>query len=146
VFLGEYDHSLDAKGRVILPSEHRDELGEHGYITKVSDGCLAIYTNEEFHEVANRMQQNARRGRIERNVARAFGAGSRPVAPDKQGRVPIPANLREFAGLQREVKVTGAINRIEIWDRSRWDEVNGQGEANLIGAGSGDAASEDFGF
>lgn len=133
MFLGEFDHSLDAKGRVILPAEHREELGDGGFITKESDGCLAIYTTEEFQEVAMRMQESTRRGRRDRNVARSFGAGSRSIAPDKQGRVAIPANLRDFAGLEREVMVIGAINRIEIWDRDRWAEANGEGEAGLRG-------------
>ena len=137
MFFGEFDHSLDAKGRVILPAEFRDRLEEGGFITKVLDGCLAIYTTEEFQEVAAGMQEKARRGQMERNVVRSFAAGTRSIKPDKQGRVAIPANLRDFAGLERDVKVTGSINRIEIWDAQRWTEVNQQGEAMLASSQPG---------
>ena len=74
---------------------------------------------------------------MERNVARSFAAGTAEVMPDRQGRMAIPANLRDFAGLEREVTVTGAINRIEIWDATRWRDVNRQGEQLLAGAQPG---------
>ncbi|HEV2768297.1 MAG TPA: division/cell wall cluster transcriptional repressor MraZ [Acidimicrobiales bacterium] len=137
MFFGEFDHSLDAKGRVILPAEFRDRLEDGGFITKNLDGCLAIYTTEEFQEVAAGMQEKARRGPTERNVARSFAAGTRSIKPDKQGRVAIPAHLRDFAGLERDVKVTGAINRIEIWDAQRWIPKNQEGEAMLAGSQPG---------
>ena len=137
MFFGEYEHSLDAKGRIILPAKFRDRLEGGGFITKVLDGCLAVYPADEFDKVATDMMEKARRGQMERNVVRSFAAGTAEVTPDRQGRVAIPANLREFAGLQREVMVTGAINRIEIWDAVRWRDVNRQGEELLAGAQPG---------
>ena len=137
MFFGEYEHSLDAKGRIILPAKFRDRLEGGGFITKVLDGCLAVYPADEFDKVANDMLEKARRGGMERNVARSFAAGTAEVLPDRQGRMAIPANLREFAGLEREVTVTGAINRIEIWDATRWRDVNRQGEQLLAGAQPG---------
>ena len=137
MFFGEYEHSLDAKGRIILPAKFRDRLEGGGFITKVLDGCLAVYTAEEFEKVATDMQEKARRGQMERNVVRSFAAGTAEVLPDRQGRVAIPATLRDFAGLEREVMVTGAINRIEIWDAARWRDVNRQGEQLLAGAQPG---------
>ncbi|MDP9420716.1 MAG: division/cell wall cluster transcriptional repressor MraZ [Actinomycetota bacterium] len=138
MFYGEYERSLDDKGRVILPAEFRNLLGDNGFITKVLDGCLAIYTTEEFDKVAATMQENARRGgQTERHVARSFAAGSRPIAPDRQGRIAVPPNLQEFAGLTRDVMVNGSINRIEIWDATRWRAVNQEGERMLRDADAG---------
>lgn len=127
MFYGEFEHSLDAKGRVILPAEIRELLGEKGFMTKVLDGCLAIYRPEEFEKVQAAVQEYGKRGRKERNVARTFSAGTRPITPDKQGRVPIPPQLRHFAELDGDVKVIGNTNRVEIWNAARWDEVNRQG-------------------
>jgi MraZ protein len=135
MFLGEYQHSLDAKGRVILPAKFREQLEGGAFITKLLDGCLAVWTPEEFDKVATDMLEKARRGQAERNVFRSFMAGSADVAPDKQGRIAIPANLREFADLDRDVVVTGAYSRIEIWNAEKWRAVNAQGEQHLVGAG-----------
>ena len=137
MFFGEYEHSLDAKGRVILPSKFRERLAGGGFITKVLDGCLAVYTADEFETVATDMQEKARRGQMERSLVRSFAAGTSDVEPDRQGRIPIPAHLRQFAGLVDRVVITGAINRIEIWDAARWAEVNRQGEELLAGAQPG---------
>jgi MraZ protein len=137
LFLGEYKHSLDAKGRVILPAKFREPFEGGGYITKVLDGCLALYTTEEFEKVAADMQEKAKRGRTERAAVRSFAAGTEPVSPDRQGRITIPPNLRTFAGLERDVAVIGAFGRIEIWDAARWDDANREGERSLATAGSG---------
>jgi MraZ protein len=127
MFLGTHQHSLDSKGRVILPASFRDELEEGAYITTSLDGCLAVWAPEEFKRVAEDLMEKARRGERERNVVRAFAAGAAQATPDRQGRITIPANLREFAGLEREVVVTGVINRIEIWDSQRWARVDSEG-------------------
>lgn len=143
MFLGTHEHSLDMKGRVILPSKFRDQLAEGAVITKVLDGCLAIYTAEEFEKVAQEMQESAKRGATERNVVRSFAGGAAEVDPDKQGRITIPPSLREFAHLDREVIVAGVFNRIEIWDATKWGEVNQEGEQSLQGAQPG---LSDLGF
>ncbi|HUF33377.1 MAG TPA: division/cell wall cluster transcriptional repressor MraZ [Acidimicrobiales bacterium] len=143
MFLGTHGHSLDMKGRVILPSKFRDQLAEGAVITKVLDGCLAIYTAEEFEKVAQEMQESAKRGATERNVVRSFAGGAAEVDPDKQGRITIPSSLREFAHLDRDVVVAGVFNRIEIWDATKWGEVNQEGEASLQGAQPG---LSDLGF
>lgn len=131
MFLGEFDRSLDPKGRVVLPAEHREELGEHGYITKALDRCLAIFQPEEFKEVTAKMEEYARQGREQRRVARRLTAGASPIAPDKQGRIAIPANLREYAGLERDVKVIGGNVRIEIWDARHWYELHPEEDEGL---------------
>ncbi|MDP9452412.1 MAG: division/cell wall cluster transcriptional repressor MraZ [Actinomycetota bacterium] len=124
MFLGEFDRSLDPKGRVVLPAEHRDELGESGFITKALDRCLAIFPPEEFEEVMAKMEEYARRGREQRRRATQITAGAHRIVPDKQGRVAIPQNLRNYAGLTGDVKVVGGNARIEIWDSARWRETH----------------------
>lgn len=130
MFFGEFEHSLDDKGRVILPAKFREHVSEGGFITK-SDGCLALYTNEEFDRKADEMKEAAKRGRQDRTRVRAFAAGTSEVTPDRQGRIAIPASLRQFARLEGDVMITGAIDRIEIWNASKWDEVNRAGEVLL---------------
>lgn len=137
MFLGTYEHSLDPKGRVILPAKFRERLEPGAYLAKSLDGCLALYDAEEFQKVAMAMQEQARRGAVERNAVRSFAAGAAEATPDKQGRISIPQHLRAFAGLEREVVVTGAINRIEIWDATKWREIDAEAERSLTAARPG---------
>ena len=137
LFLGEYQHSLDAKGRVILPARFRDQLGEHAYVTSEQDGCLALWTPEEFEVKAAEVKERARRG--QRDVARVFFSGTVEASPDRQGRIAIPPGLREFAGLEREVVVVGLHDHVEIWDAGAWRETKTAGERRLA---EGDAAPE----
>jgi len=132
MFLGEFEHSLDAKGRVILPAKFRDQLAEGGVVTKGKGGCLWVLTPEEFADVASMVREQSKRGAKELNAARAFFGGSDEIQPDKQGRVALPAKLREFAKLEREVVVAGVYSRIEIWNRDRWHELEGAGGEALI--------------
>jgi MraZ protein len=131
MFLGEFQHSLDAKGRVILPARYRDQLAEGAFVTKGRGGCLAVFPPEEFENVASGVREQARRGAKELNAARTFFSGTHEIRPDKQGRVALPPNLREFAGLTREVVLAGVFSRIEIWDRDRWLELDRVGEQAL---------------
>jgi MraZ protein len=137
MFLGTFEHSLDAKGRVILPAKFREDLESGAFLAKSLDGCLALYTAEGFGQVTHDMQEIARRGGSERNVVRSFAAGATEATPDRQGRITIPANLRAFAGLEREVVINGVINRVEIWDAIRWREVDTEAERTLAAAGPG---------
>lgn len=140
MFLGQHDHSLDAKGRVILPAEYRDQFEGGAVLTKVMDGCLALWTPEEFQRVATDMIEKARRGPRERTASRTFAAGAKLLEPDKQGRIAIPQHLRDYADLEREVVITGQFNRVEIWDRDKWSSIDTEGEGQLRDA----AASEGF--
>jgi MraZ protein len=130
-FLGEYQHALDAKGRVILPAEFREPLANGAVLTKVLDGCLAVYSREGFEEMAEQVRQSARRGAKERRAARSWFSAARPFTPDKQGRVAIPQTLREYAGLERDVMVLGVDNRIELWNPGRWREHEAEGQADI---------------
>lgn len=131
MFLGEHQHSLDAKGRVILPAKYRDQLEHGAYVTKGRGRCLFVYPAEEFEDVAQRVREASKRGDRELQAARGFFAGAAEVVPDKQGRVAIPQPLREFAGLDRDVIVAGVFSRIEIWDRQRWREREAEGDQSL---------------
>ncbi len=131
MFLGEYQHSLDAKGRVVLPAKYRDQLSGGAYVTRGRGGCLSVYTAQEFSEVADRVREASKRGGRELDAARSFFAGTAEVTPDKQGRIAIPQHLREYAGLDRDVVVAGVFSRVEIWDGRRWQERDREGEQSL---------------
>src|SRR5438270_7402627 len=125
MFLGEYQHSLDAKGRVILPARFRDQLEGGAVMARGLDGCLDVYPPAEFQSRAAEVNEARKRGPRERQAARSFFSGAGPAVPDGQGRVAIPPHLREYAGLDREVVGAGALARIEVrgasGDRGRGD-------------------------
>src|SRR3954467_5486398 len=103
MFLGEYQHSLDAKGRVILPARFRDQLEGGAVMARALDGCLSVYPRDEFERVAAKLTAARARCPRERQAARSVFTGAVDFVPDKQGRVAIPTHLREYAGLDREV-------------------------------------------
>ena len=114
-FFGRYEHSLDPKGRVILPSKFRAPFDHGGYLTQFHDRCLALWTPADFERQMALMEANEETGRTGRNLARLWSQGTVEVDVDRQGRIAIPAYLREFARLEGDVLVTGAISRVELW-------------------------------
>src|SRR2546423_13193239 len=128
MYLGTFEHALDTKGRVILPAKFRDRLENGAFLAKSVDGCLSLYDAEGFERVAHDMQEQARRGALERNAVRSFAAGAAEATPDRQGRITIPQHLRTFAELERDVVVTGALNRIEIWNAAKWRGSNAKNQ------------------
>ena len=135
MFLGEFQHSLDTKGRIILPAEFRPALAEGAVVGAFPGGCLAVYTKDEFERVSNEIMEKLRRGEHDQDAARAFFADAREVTPDRQGRVAIPPALREYAGLVKDVTVTGVLTRIEVWDNGRWTARKAVGRSSLHEAG-----------
>jgi MraZ protein len=121
-FFGRFEHGLDAKGRVILPAKFRVHFEHGGYLSQYHDGCLALWTPEEFEKQMVGMQQSASESAGQRNLARVWASGSHEVEIDRQGRMAIPAHLREFAGLDGDVLVHGAIDRVELWNPVMWDQ------------------------
>lgn len=119
-FYGEFEHSLDVKGRVILPVRFRAPLADGGYLSKFDSGCLALWAPHEFEEQMEKLLAQAATSPEQRDLARVRAAGTHEVEVDRQGRLPIPARLREFASLDGEVLILGAINRIELWPPARW--------------------------
>jgi MraZ protein len=134
-FLGEYEHSLDAKGRLILPAKFRAPLDDGAVLTIGKQHCLVVVTREEWGRMAESADEKARED-DERSLAaaRALFALAQAVSPDGQGRIPIPENLRRYAGLDKKVVVTGVLKRIEIWDEQRWLEEKERGQALLAGS------------
>lgn len=121
-FVGRYEHSLDIKGRVILPAKFRPEFERGGYLTQHSEGCLALWTLAEFERQMEAMQQRAASGsRVERNRARLWSSGAAEVEVDRQGRMAIPLHLRTFASLESGVLVLGVLDRVELWAPASWD-------------------------
>lgn len=120
VFVGRYEHTLDSKGRVILPAKFRADFEPGGYLTENREGCLALWTPGEFTRQMQVMQELASSGKTERNRARLWAASSHEVEIDRQGRMAIPAYLRDFASLEGDVLVHGAIDRIELWSPNVW--------------------------
>ena len=121
-FVGRYEHSLDTKGRVILPAKFRPQFERGGFLTQHSEGCIALWTLGEFERQMDSMQERAAAGKADRNRARVWASTSAEVEVDRQGRMPIPSHLREFAGLDAEVLVHGAIDRVELWKPAAWTE------------------------
>lgn len=124
MFIGEYNHALDDKGRVSMPSKFREDLGVVFYITKGMDNCLFVYDKEEWEKAEAKINELRLTRKDARAFSRLFFAGASQQSLDKQGRVVIPQNLREYAGLNREVVIIGVSNRVEIWDRSKWEAYN----------------------
>ena len=121
-FVGRYEHSLDSKGRVILPAKFRGQFEHGGYLTQHSEGCIALWTPGEFERQMEAMQERSESGRSDRNRARLWASTSAEVEVDRQGRMPIPSHLREFAALDGDVLVHGAIDRVELWNPTSWSE------------------------
>jgi len=124
--MGEYIHTLDTKGRLILPAKFRDELGQRFIATKGLDDCLFVYAKDEWAILEEKLKRLPLGKPEARAFVRFFFSGAAEVECDKQGRVLIPNNLREHAKLDKDVIVIGVSNRIEIWDKELWAVYNEQ--------------------
>lgn len=124
MLMGEYMHTIDAKGRVILPADFRSELGESFIITKGLDSCLFIYTVTEWENLSTKLKQLPLAKAEARAFVRFFFSGARQLECDKQGRFLVPAALRAHAKLQKDVVLIGISSRIELWSREEWNRYN----------------------
>lgn len=122
MLIGEYQHNIDAKGRVAVPTKFRDDLGMRFYITKGLDGCLFVLQQSEWEKLEEKIRQMPISKA--RTIQRFFFSGAAEVQPDKQGRILIPQPLREHASLNKEVTFIGTANRVEIWDSAKWTSFN----------------------
>jgi MraZ protein len=122
LFYGEYQHTVDPKGRVIVPSKFRDGLGEKFIVTKGLDNCLFLYSSEEWANLETKLKSLPFTDKDVRSFARFFFAGAAECEVDKQGRVNIPQNLREYAGIEKDVCIIGVSARVEIWDKDKWNK------------------------
>lgn len=121
MFLGTYTPRLDEKGRLILPAKYRDELSNGLVLTRGQERCIYVFSQRQFEKLHEQISQAPLSSRQARDYARVFLSGASDEMPDKQGRVTIPAALRTYAGLDREVTVIGAGTRVEIWDTPAWN-------------------------
>lgn len=121
MFLGTYTPRLDEKFRLILPAKFRQELADGLVLTRGQERCVYVFSNAEFQRVHDQMRSAPLSSRHARDYIRVFLSGASDEVPDKQGRVTIPAPLREYAGLGKEVAVIGAGTRAEIWDLEAWN-------------------------
>ena len=121
MFLGTHQPRLDDKGRLFLPAKFRDELAGGLVITKGQERCLYVWPVAEFERMTDPLRTAPVTSKAARDYQRVLFAGASDEVPDKQGRVTIPPQLREYAGLTRDCVVIGANTRVEIWDSSAWD-------------------------
>ena len=122
MFLGEYRHSLDDKGRLFIPAKLRDILGKRFFISKGFDHCLMIYDEEQWKLFADKLNALSMGQKKNRDIKRFFFSGAIEVVPDKQGRIVISPTLREYAHFDKNIVVVGASDHAEIWDEAAWKE------------------------
>lgn len=136
---GEYQHSLDAKGRLFIPAKLREELGDCFVVTKGLDGCLFVYAQEEWEQLEEKI--NHLPMSKSRDLQRFFLSSAADVNPDKQGRILLPNTLRRYAKLEKDVTIIGVSRRAEIWSTQVWEEYN-----ENITAADVEQAMEELGF
>ncbi len=124
MFIGEYEHSVDAKGRLIMPAKLREDIGEKFVVTKGLDGCLFAYSQNEWLNFEEKLKTLPLTNKNARDFVRFFLAGATECEIDKQGRFLISGNLRNYANLEKEVVIVGVLNRIEIWNKEKWSNVD----------------------
>ena len=121
MFMGEYHHSVDPKGRLIVPSKFRDGLGQNFVITKGLDNCLFVYPMEEWLIIEKKLKSLPFTKADARAFVRFFFSGANECELDKQGRILLPSNLREYAKFDKDVVIIGVSSRIEIWSKELWE-------------------------
>ena len=132
LFMGRYNHTIDPKGRLSIPSRYREILGDEFVVSRGMDGCLFVYADEEWKVFEAKLASLPLVNQEARQFARFFLAGAQYVTVDKQGRILMPQDLREFAGLEKDVVLAGTGSRIEIWSLERWNANSSQVDINAI--------------
>lgn len=130
--MGEYNHTVDAKGRMIMPAKFREQLGEQFVVTKGVDGCLYVYSSEEWGRIEEKFREVNLTTKDARKFMRFFFAGAATCDVDKQGRILIPPVLRNFAGLEKDVVLVGVMTKIEIWDKTKYEEASSYDDMDEI--------------
>ncbi|MGM0508506.1 MAG: division/cell wall cluster transcriptional repressor MraZ [Fusobacteriota bacterium] len=123
MFMGEYNHKVDSKGRVMLPAKFREKLEEGEFVlTRGLDNCLFLYPMDEWADLENKIKELPLTKKDVRSFVRFLFSGALDGSLDKQGRLKLPNNLFEYAKIKKEVVITGALNRIEIWSKDKWED------------------------
>jgi MraZ protein len=144
VFLGQYQHSLDEKGRVVVPRKFRDELKAGCVVTKGQEKCLYVFTLEQWQEESRRVSRLPRTDPRARRYSRSFFASASDQELDRQGRIQLSEALRSYADLEKDVMVVGVADRIEIWAITAWGDV--AADADEFYAGIEEVLSETEGI
>ncbi|WP_125589499.1 division/cell wall cluster transcriptional repressor MraZ [Companilactobacillus jidongensis] len=131
MFMGEFHHTIDSKGRIIIPAKFRKEIGDAFVITRGMDGCLFGYSMEQWSKLEAQLDKLPLTKKDARAFTRFFYSAAGEMEFDKQGRVNLSSSLIEFAKLKKNCVVVGVSDRIEIWDETKWDEFNQQAEDNF---------------
>ena len=131
MFMGEYHHSLDEKGRIIIPSKFREELGESFVLTRGLENCLFVYPLVEWNKIVERLKKLPFTKKDARNFTRFFLSGATIVELDKQGRINITSPLLNYAILEKECVIVGVNDRIEIWSKDKWENFFDENSENL---------------
>ena len=124
MLIGEYQHSLDTKGRLFIPAKFRDDLGDQFVIARGVGNCLFAMSLKEWDSFSQKLRSQPVTDIQVQKFVRVVFAGATDCEPDKQGRVVIPANLRDIAGLEKDVVIIGVMSRIEIWNKEAWNAYN----------------------
>ena len=124
MFIGEYQHALDSKNRIVVPSKLRNGLGNKFVITKGLDGCLYAYPLQEWKILEEKLKTLPLTNKDARAFVRFFFSGACEIEVDKQFRGLIPQNLKEYAGIEKEIVSIGVLSRVEIWSKEKWDNYN----------------------
>ncbi|MEG0273720.1 division/cell wall cluster transcriptional repressor MraZ [Amedibacillus sp. YH-ame10] len=131
MFMGEYAHNIDKKGRIIIPAKFREELGEQVIVTRGLDGCLTIYTNEQWQTIYEQLLKLPSTKKDARMFVRMMTSKAAECEIDGQGRILIPAPLIRIGELVKECMVIGAANHVEIWSKEKWDPVDDEANATF---------------
>lgn len=131
MFLGEFTHKLDSKNRIMIPSEFREDLSNNFYITKGPEKSLVIYTEEEFIKQSERLDMLEVQNKKNRAIKRLFFSSTVKASLDKQGRVLLNKNLRDYSEIKEEAMIIGNNSTIELWDRANWEDYIDEVEVNL---------------
>lgn len=129
--MGEYAQRLDDKGRLVVPSRLREDLGEHFVVTKGLDACLFVYPAAQWEQIVAKLSALPATSANARAFARLFLAGAQELEADRQGRVTLPPRLREYAGIDREVVLVGLLSRLELWAADRWEAYQAKEQATF---------------
>ena len=124
MFLGDFPHTLDDKGRLIMPSKFRNELGTNFIVTRGVEGCLFVFRESKWNEFTEQLNSKGLSKKDVRSITRFFCSCAMTSDLDKQGRFLVNKNLREFAGIERDVMIIGVSDRIEIWSKEKWNEYS----------------------
>ena len=124
MLIGEYQHSIDAKGRIIVPSKLRESLGNEFILTKGMDNCLFVYPVERWNSIIEKLKSLPVADSDVRRFARFFTSGAVLCSVDSQGRILIPSNLRQYAKIEKQIVSIGVVDRAEIWAKEEWDSYN----------------------